>query len=225
MTAFALCQRVSELCEFLILKDVALNIQAHAVMPIADGVSRMTWVRPSNVADFKREADVQFSEYLAALRVGDFSILLSDGGIVQISIDLSAKEIVGHRLVYLPCPIQFDPSEIRLETGEIYPLADFIVDLNEDEFRDRLRVRAPMRFEYDPTQAGEDHPASHLHLGRSDCRIPVSCPLSLDTFLRFVFKRFYRKEFNMWDEIKNIPHRRLNVTLTDVEKGELNIQL
>ena len=98
-------------------------------------------------------------------------------------------------------------------------------NLSEDEFRERLRVRAPLRFEYDPANAGEDHPASHLHLGRTDCRIPVSCPLSLDTFLRFIFKRFYRAEFASWDELSGIPHRSMKTTLTDVEKAELNVQL
>jgi hypothetical protein len=175
--------------------------------------------------DFVRGTDVQFSEYMGALRIGDFSILMGDGGVIQVSIDFSGGQIVGHRLVYLPCPIHIGADEIRLDTGEIYPLADFIDDLSEDEFRDRLRVRAPIRFEYDPENAGDEHPSSHLHLGRADCRIAVSCPLHLDTFLRFVFKRFYNAEFTAWAEINEIPHRKLDTTITEADQGELSIQL
>lgn len=225
MTAPALSQKLSEFCEFLVSKDLAINIQAHCVVPVGDGVSRMKWVRPPNVTDFIRGADVQFSEYMAALRIGDFSILMGDGGIIQVSVDFSGGQIVGHRLVYLPCPIHVGVDEIRLDTGEIYPLADFIDDLSEDEFRDRLRVRAPIRFEYDPANAGDGHPSSHLHLGRADCRIAVSCPLHLDSFLRFVFKRFYHAEFTAWAEINGIPHRQLTTTMTEADGGEISIQI
>lgn len=202
-----------------------MNIQAHCVLPIDNGCNRVTWVRPPNVAAFNRETDVKYSEYMGALRSGDFSILMHDGGIIQVSIDFNGGQIDGHRLVYLPCPLLVGLDEIRLETGELYPLADFIDDLNEDEFRDRLRIRTPLRFEFDPQNAGANHPASHLHLGRADSRIAVSCPLHLDTFMRFIFKRFYPDDFADSAEIGEIPHRTLQSTHNDADNGELRVQL
>src|SRR5690554_453837 len=144
MSAVAFCRSVSEFCERVAETGHALSMQAHAVGPLSGNLSRVRWV-PALVEGQQRESertrDVGFGEYMRSLRQRDYSLLLNDGGIVQISADFRAGIISAYRFVYLPCAINFEVSEIQMEAG-IYPLEDFISDMNADELKDRLCIRS-----------------------------------------------------------------------------------
>ena len=47
---------------------------------------------------------VSISEYINALKKEDYSLLLNDGGIVQVSFTFKEEEVIGYRFVYFPCP-------------------------------------------------------------------------------------------------------------------------
>ncbi len=225
MTAPAICQRINEFCEFLSLSELALNIQSHVVKELEAGKRRVTWTSVENTSSRQRYDDVRFSEYLSALRERDFSVLMYDGSILQISLDYNGGNLVGHRHVFLPCPIHFQPSDLHGGDSGLIPLEDFIEDITADEFQDRLRVRPPLRFEYDPEAATEDHPASHVHLGQSRSRIAVSSPLSSDRFLRFIFRNFYPDEFTAHPEIHSLTSPAHADTISEMQAGELHVRV
>jgi len=54
-----------------------------------------------------------------------------------------------------------------------------------------LRLRTPLRFEYDPNNASDGHPICHAHFLWSHCRCSVVAPLSLGHFVKFIFHHFY----------------------------------
>jgi hypothetical protein len=48
-----------------------------------------------------------------------------------------------------------------------------------------------VRFDYDPSAAGILHPAAHMTINGSDCRIACVAPLHPYRFLDFIFRNFY----------------------------------
>lgn len=225
MTAPAVRQQLSDFCELLLEKDVALQIQAHKVENLSGQISRVCWVSNNSDHAWMRSEDIEFAEYIAILRAGDFSVLLMDGGIIQISVHFKGKNVIRHRLVYIPCPVQFSREELVDFDEGIIPLDDFIDNLDELELRERLRVRSPLRFEYDPDQQAPLHPSSHLHLGKSACRIPVSGPVSIWHFMRFVFFNFYRQDLESLSLLTAARPKSLPRTISPDELREMHVAM
>jgi len=120
---------------------------------------------------------------------GDYSALLFDGGLMQLNYRMVGGEVVEHRLLYAPCPYKFDPLELARD-----PIEE-LLDLHRMTDHDELSMQTAIRFDYAPKNAGDGHPAAHLTINLSSCRIPVEAPMHPAQFLRFVFEHFYREEW------------------------------
>lgn len=188
MTPNQVRQEVGRLITYLLKVGLAIS----ANMPITRRSGNLVVVAPAtNVHHFLDDAGHSsdfgsLDDYLAALRRGDFACVLMDGGLLQIAFGFRGEELVTHRLCFHPCPIDLSPQEI-----EGLALDELIELYLEDDWRSRLRLRTPLRFDFDSAAARVMHSASHLHLIASNCRIPVFGPLSLGHFVRFVFRHFY----------------------------------
>jgi len=129
------------------------------------------------------------AEYSDFVEGALYSAVLYDGALLQVSYDFTGADLVGHRLCYYPCPFDMDQELIRSE-----PIGDVIAYYRQS--RDvMVNLRSPCRFDYDTANAATGHAAVHLHLISAECRWPVSHPVSIGDFVRFVFRRFYPK---MW---------------------------
>ena len=200
MSAREFQKNISNFCETLLEHNLALGAQSHVIRRLDDGIVRVTWVPnmpPINEEEdgYLRAPDLELSEYLRCLRAGDYSVLLNDGGLIQVSLDFRGDGVIASRFCYIPCAIKFHLEEIRLD-DEIYPLEDFILELPQNELIARLCLRPPFRFEHDPHNVSEDHALHHVHLGKSTSRIPVSSAMCWDHFARFVFINFYPEQFD-----------------------------
>jgi hypothetical protein len=63
------------------------------------------------------------------------------------------------------------------------------------EIEENLLLKSPIRFDYALGTAVDYHPASHITLNDSSCRIPARAPLNFDTFMKFILENFY---FDVW---------------------------
>lgn len=226
MSAPAFLRSVSTFCELVTEQNFALSLQAHVIKPLPAGRSRVSWVmnthdEEGNLAGYRRTPDVDLTEYLRCLRFREYSLLMNDGGIIQITADFHNSEIVAHRFCYLPCPINFQIDELHID-DELYPLDDFINDLNADEIRNRLCIRSPFRFELDSQNEGADHPLSHVHFGRTDARVPVSAAMCWDHFARFIFSRFYPEAFQESAYLLRFPVSYRARTISETQAQELH---
>lgn len=218
---------ISEFCEALLEENVALGAQAHVIQHLANGNIRVTWAPNLQVTTetgeegFLRTADLELSEYLRCLRAGDYSVLLNDGGMIQVSLDFRGDDVVASRFCYIPCAIKFTLDEISLD-DEIYPLEDFILELSQSELISRLCLRPPFRFEHDPDNVAPDHALNHVHLGRSATRIPVSSAICWDHFARFVFINFYPECFDIVSKMLKFPIPYRPRSITDAHSLELH---
>ena len=210
MSAREFQKNISIFCETLLEHNLALGSQSHLIRRLHDGVMRVTWApnMPPMTEDgedgYLRTPDLELSEYLRCLRAGDYSVLLNDGALIQVSIDFRGDEVIASRFCYIPCAIRFNLDEIRLD-DEIYPLEDFILELPQSELIARLCLRPPFRFENDPHNVSEDHALHHVHFGKSASRIPISSAMCWDHFARFVFINFYPEEFSVVSGLLKFP--------------------
>lgn len=165
--------------------------------------------------------------YSELIRNRDYNLKFIDGSLVQMlyEFDKKGKHIIGHILSFYP------------NLSEDY-LNDALL-INEDDDPDnqiskilnKQIIPFPLRFDYSQV-VREKHPASHLTLGNyTNCRIPVSRPISPKQFILFILHNFY---FNTG--IKNIDKRfkklidnigssdlSLSFTISDYEKKYLHI--
>ena len=102
-------------------------------------------------------------QYMNWTAAGDYSAVLLDGSLLQVTYDVSGGRVSGHRLAYIPCPYDLDRE--LLAAG--YPIAD-VLELHRD---DTPALRSPVRFDFDPERAKKNHSAAHLTINGIDCRI------------------------------------------------------
>ena len=143
------------------------------------------------------------ADYRRLLEHQQYNAVLFDGALIQAIFDFRNGRLVKHNLTYYPCPVRVPSQEDlsalaalvddvlhgSLETLEwLAPLGDDASATPREYF---LWMRSPLRFDFDEDAAGDLHPASHLHLGEPDCRIPVHAPIDFASFMRFVFRSYY----------------------------------
>ena len=101
-----------------------------------------------------------WQEYKEFVDCGRFSFMLHDGSFVFFSYEFLDARLYSHSLLFYPCPTVVD-SEL---------LEDFaILDMVESEMQipDSVRLKTPIRLDFDPDNVKEHHPpvpVSYTHL-------------------------------------------------------------
>jgi hypothetical protein len=152
-TTRALHQGLDTLLTALLDSGLALEINGLAV-----DTRRVTWQPRQSAGPFlgyRQHATVE--QYLLWLANGDYCAVLLDGSLLQLTYDVDAGQVSGHRLAYIPCPYELD-QDLLDEGFSIEELVRFY----EASPTDAVALRSPVRFDYDPSAAKPGHPASHL---------------------------------------------------------------
>ena len=122
-------------------------------------------------------------QYVTWLASGDYSALLYDGSLIQLSYEVEDGEVSRHRLAYFPCPYDLDRALLK----EGLPAADIVEFYRDSD----AALRSPIRFDFDRRAAVHGHPASHFTINGIDCRIACAAPLHVMRFLDFIFRHFH----------------------------------
>lgn len=184
-TTRALHQGLEALLTALLDSGLALEINGLAVEP-----SRVTWQpRRSAVPFLGNRQHATVEQYLLWLANGEFCAVLVDGSLLQLTYDVDAGQVSGHRLAYIPCPYELD-QDLLDEGFSIEELVRFY----EASPTDAVALRSPVRFDYDPAAAKPGHPASHLTINSAACRIACVAPIHMGRFVDFIFRHFYPEQ-------------------------------
>lgn len=188
---------------------------------LGGGIAVLSWDN-YGVSESVEFASVE--EYMQFLENRQYVFILFDGSLVQLVYQFRGKRIVGHHLGYFPSPVPIQPEELREYFAYGLTLTDLVNDkLQQDTFRSNLRLRSPIRFDFDIEDNREDHPASHLHISQSDCRIAVVAPLSIGHFLCFLFRHFYPEHWREHECIRRWPHTKLDRTIMPEQTRHLHL--
>jgi hypothetical protein len=174
MTVEGLCTRVTQLGFTLLGAELALDARQHRIEVLSRAQKSLTWVRDLGVSLITGS---QIADYLSLLQRQEYSYLMNDGGAVQIAYVFRDSEIERHRLAYYPCPFPIEKDELQAFGGG---LVDFISEVLLTRMEETLQLCSPVRFDYAPEAIGDFHPASHVTINTSTCRIPARSPLQFD---------------------------------------------
>lgn len=229
MTPRELASRVEIIGFSLVENEMAIDANGCVVKSLANGVKHVTWQKfkpiPYDIgADntitegFPMGRFATLDEYMYFLVNRHYSFVLNDGAIVQIEYKIQRNKIVWHRLCLYPCPI--DMLNVDLAGAEI---GDFLMDIGARDFKEFVRLRSPIRFDFDPENAATFHPGSHMTICSDQCRIPVKSYIDIRKFIEFVFFNFYPDIWKEFDFVKNITPDNQTPCITDDEKGVFHI--
>lgn len=178
-TTRVLRDQVENVLDYLVEAELAI-----ARTSVSETPTRVSW-HPYKAVPFLQSHDhLTIAQYRAWVEAGHYSCVLFDGSLLQITYDVAAGEVAGHRLAYVPCPMVIDLDLIRFE-----PLSD-VIEAHEDDSR-FVALRSPTRFDFDLMGAKPGHPAAHLTFNSVECRIACVAPMHVGRFVDFVFRNFY----------------------------------
>lgn len=197
MTPSEVRSEVSRLNATLLENNIAMAVNGSVIKRRGPNVL-VTWPG-SSTATLSNHIFGSVQEYRHFLAHREYTALLTDGALLQVSYVFDRDNAVGHRFCYYPCPLilsegvnagSIDDFDDQLATELQAQHAVLYASSIEDPIF-RLRLRGPLRFDFDLRNAGPDHSASHLHLLHDESRLPIYGPISVGHFVRFIFRHFY----------------------------------
>jgi hypothetical protein len=155
--------------------------------PVAMSESRVSWHSLSPGGAFLvNRTHATIEQYFQWLERGEYSAVLPDASLLQITYDVTDRQVTAHRLAYVPCPTVV--NQRWLQEGE--SIAD-VVEAYLGSDASTVVLRSPVRFDYDPIAADSCHPAAHMSINSESCRVACVAPLHPYRFIDFVFRHFY----------------------------------
>jgi hypothetical protein len=153
-------------------------------------------------------------------RTKSYNLKMIDGALIQIMYKFLDEKIAAHRLAFFPSPdlLEYQNNPGIYELDEIY--AEVIM---------KNVVTLPIRFDFDVSDEifiELHHPKSHLTLGQySNCRIPVSGPITPSIFMDFILRNFYntahRKFCGEMSRFEDI----FDSTITKIENEVMHVKV
>lgn len=152
------------------------------------------------------ETFTSLEQYEHILKNDAFHLILYDGSIIRTSLSFESNILVAHNHLWWPSPY----TDVDLLTfGESPQVVweDFIV---YTEWRERIRMRSPIRMDFDPFSESENHPLIHMHTQYHDSRIVLDQPIDFISFVEFIIKNFYPEsniDFEQWHKFDYIYNK------------------
>lgn len=218
MTSRGLIFELSNLLSLLIESEIALVINPVAETRVSRA-TRVTWTKARQTSGvLSGLAFATVDEYCALVEQQMYSAVLYDGALLQISYDFHKGELAGHRLCYYPCPFNMDDELLQSE-----PFGEVVALYRESEGV-AINLRSPCRFDYDERNVDAGDPCVHMHVVVPHCRWPVTRPLGLGDFVRFIFRHFYPNIWFAQSFVRTWPRDRVGRrTINPEEEAELHI--
>jgi hypothetical protein len=172
--------QVSNVLDYLANADLAVYVNA-----VARTDTRVSFHvhAPKGTRFLENRRHPTIDQYRIWIEQGAYSAMLFDGSLLQIDYTVEDGGIVGQRLAFVPCPYAID---LDLISG-----GDPVLDVLDLYAAQDPLLRSPLRLDFDPGAATAGHPAAHLTINGSDCRIACVGPMHVLRFVSFVFEQFY----------------------------------
>jgi hypothetical protein len=161
--------------------------------PMMEEVGRDTWTISIGKKGGYSIAlhNLSYSEIYSSFTLNKlFDFKMIDGALIQMLYKFQGDKLLYHRLAFFPSPNLADFQN----NAELYEMDEIYADIIRKEI-----VPFPIRFDFDISDDKHtiiEHPKSHLTLGQyTNCRIPVSAPLTPFIFLSFILRNFYNTAF------------------------------
>jgi len=178
----SLHQEIQNILDYLQKRNLAYFTNS-----VSKTVDTISWAAGRGNSFLSNRGDPTIEQYHQWILDGQYSAILTDGSLLQVTYNFENGEVSGHRLAYVPCPFDIDSQFlVEMTPGDAIQL--YMMEKLGD-----IRLRSPVRFDFAPAQAKPGHPASHLTINSSTCRIACAAPIRIGRFVDFVYRHFYPK--------------------------------
>ena len=185
VTSRVIKAEVEGVLDYLVESEIALHVNT-----VSNELGSVSWRRFGSAERFlPNRGRPSTSDYRGWLVAGDYSAVLYDGALIQLTYQVDGAMLTTHRLAYVPPPFHMDVDMLQS-----FPLVD-VFDLYAQGSTTDVVLSTVLRFDFDSAAAREGHPASHLTLNHPDCRIACIAPVRVGLFFEFVFRHFY---YSLW---------------------------
>lgn len=218
MTRRQLATNIRNLIESLLAAEIALYCNIVGEIQVG-GKVRVTWRGNLRPMSAMASPFASIDEYRMLIEHNQFSAILFDGALLQMSYDFDGGDLVGHRLSYHPCPVDADTDLLRAE-----PILE-VIDMYLANSKADIRLRSPLRFDFDPSNSAADHPVVHAHFNFGHVRCPVSAPLLPSQFIRFVFRLGYPDVWRKHAWMRSLPCDIGASMLSEIDQHDLHFNV
>lgn len=162
-------------------------------------IEQITWKNHMSGREVSSKAFTSVNQYLRILSTNAYHALLIDYSIVRCSFIFQRNKILSQHLLWWPCPVRID-RELEEEFGLVRSI-QLLLDTNASQY---LRMRTPIRLDFDVSNNTPTHPRAHLHMQHYDNRINTMGPICFNRFMRFILENYYPNliiDYKQWNNL------------------------
>ena len=148
---------------------------------------RITWNNHIGGRTVSGKYFLRINQYLEILSSKALIAILSDYSLIRCAFSFIENKLVSETLLWWPCPVIVDESLV--EYCELKEIIEMI--LEDKEVETYIRMRSPIRIDFDVKNDNENHPGAHLHMEHEECRISTDEPICFNRFMNYIVKSFY----------------------------------
>lgn len=171
------------------LQEKALCITYNYVPPVEETqhCCQITWYNHVSGRENGGKSFLKLEQYLHILQTNSYHCLLFDGSVIRVNFEFEDDFLLVQNLLWWPAP--YDYGGILREG---YPPVDIMNDFYcEKQWYKVIKMRSPLRIDFDSRNNTESHPHSHLHIEHEDTRLNTGNPICFNRFIDFIFRNFY----------------------------------
>lgn len=167
-------------------------------------ISILTWDNHVSGRHNAGNAFTTLNQYVSIYETGAYHCILHDGSIIRVYFKFNKNILLQQSLLYWPAPITIPEVDID-ELGIRDAMDIYIASQNSSTVQ--LKMRSPIRLDFDPINEKPNHPPTHMHMQHAECRISVKNPCCFNTFIKFIFLHFYPEiGLNIFHELEPLHY-------------------
>lgn len=184
------------------LLEKSLCISYNAVPPVIDTQHRcqITWNGHVPERANSGTSFIKLTQYRHILETNSYHCLLFDGSLIRVNFEFEDDFLLTQNLLWWPAPYDYG-NMLQDGFSPVEILEDFYGDQN---WHQNIRMRSPIRIDFDSTNNKREHPHSHMHIENEETRIDTISPICFNRFIDFIFRNFYpqfKLSFSQFDFI------------------------
>lgn len=148
---------------------------------------RISWNNHKGGREVSSKHFLKVDQYLKLISDNSFLAMFNDYSIIRCSFVFKNNHIMTENLLWWPCPVRPDPDMVN-EFGLIETI-DCI--LKDNETKECLLMRSPIRVDFDIDNDTEVHPKAHIHIENENTRVSTNGPICFNRFINYIVKCFY----------------------------------
>ncbi len=126
-------------------------------------------------------------QYQTIIEKYSYNAIMSDYSVIRCAFNFDGPKLISQNLLWWPCPVTIDPN-LEEELGMIEAVKMSLRNIRSSE---EIKMRTPIRMDFDTTNNTDKHPCCHLHMQDDNTRINIQTPICFNQFMKFILHNCY----------------------------------